>query len=182
MTKAVTEQELAEKAVAPRVTKSDIDALKERIQYTTEQCPGGTTSTFVHAFLDGKFFLATGFSACVNAENFDVGIGERLARSNAEKHAENKLWELEGYRLFTAPSQPKSHIERMQVEKSELDLKLNGLNKFLSTLGSENAPLLTDDQVDFLKLQQQVMTEYSNILATRIHYDTNLLKDIGCQS
>jgi len=68
MSKAVTEQELAEKAVAPRVTKANIDALKERITYTTEQRPGGTTSTFVHAFLDGKFFLATGFSACVNAE------------------------------------------------------------------------------------------------------------------
>ena len=37
--KAVTEQELAEKAVAPRVTRSDIDSLKDRITYTTEQCP-----------------------------------------------------------------------------------------------------------------------------------------------
>ncbi|EXS25316.1 phage family protein [Acinetobacter baumannii 573719] len=100
MTKPVTEQELAEKAVAPRVTKADIDALMARVTYTVEQRPGGTTSTFVHAFLDGKFFLATGFSACVNAENFNADIGERMARGNAEKHAENKLWELEGYRLF----------------------------------------------------------------------------------
>lgn len=36
MTKAVTEQELAVKAEAPRVTKSDIDALKERITYDAE--------------------------------------------------------------------------------------------------------------------------------------------------
>ena len=133
MTKAVTEKELAEKAVAPRVTKSDIDSLKDRITYTTEQCPGGTTSTFVHAFLDGKFFLATGFSACVNAENFDADIGERLARSNAEKHAENKLWELEGYRLFTTPLQPKNHIERMQSEKHELDAKLTALCAYIGT-------------------------------------------------
>ncbi|HDV0574248.1 TPA: hypothetical protein RHH95_003675, partial [Acinetobacter baumannii] len=42
----------------------------------------------------------TGFSACVNTENFDAEIGERMARGNAEKSAENKLWELEGYRLF----------------------------------------------------------------------------------
>ena len=47
-----------------------------------------------------KVFLATGFSACVNAENFEAEIGERMARGNAEKSAENKLWELEGYRLF----------------------------------------------------------------------------------
>lgn len=100
MTKEVTEQELAEKSVAPRVTKAQIDALMGRVTYTVEQRPRGTTSTFVHAFLDGKFFLATGFSACVNAENFDAEIGERMARGNAEKLAENKLWELEGYRLF----------------------------------------------------------------------------------
>lgn len=102
MIKAVSEQELQENAVAPRVTKDQIDALKQRVTYTVEQRPGGTTSTFVHAFLDGKFFLATGFSACVNAENFDADIGERLARGNAEKQAEAKLWELEGYRLYSA--------------------------------------------------------------------------------
>ena len=102
MSKVVTEQELQEKAVAPRVTKAHIDALKDRVTYTVEQQPGGTTSTFVHAFLDGKFFLATGFSACVSKENFDADIGERLAKGNAAKNAENKLWELEGYRLFAS--------------------------------------------------------------------------------
>lgn len=179
MTKAVTEQELAVKAVAPRVTKSDIDALKERITYTTEQCPGGTTSTFVHAFLDGKFFLATGFSACVNAENFDADIGERLARGNAEKHAENKLWELEGYCLFAKPQQPKNHIERMQSEKHELDTKLNALNTFLAKLGTDQAPLLTDEQVNSMELQAEVMEQYSNILGSRIEYDEEYLSALG---
>jgi len=100
MTKAVTEQELQEKAVAPRVTKDHIDQLMGRVTYVVVQQPGDTTSTFVHAYLDGKFFLATGFSACVSKENFNADIGERLAKGNAEKQAENKLWELEGYRLF----------------------------------------------------------------------------------
>lgn len=179
MTKAVTEKELAEKAVAPRVTESDIDSLKDRIKYTTEQCPGGTTSTFVHAFLDGKFFLATGFSACVNAENFDADIGERLARSNAEKHAENKLWELEGYRLFTTPLQPKNHIERMQSEKHELDVKLTALNAFLTKLGTNEAPLIDDNQVYLLEEQAKNMTFYSNLLGERIKYDSELLQAIG---
>lgn len=102
MTKAVSEQELQEKSVAPRVTKDQIDGLMQRVTYIAVQQPGDTTSTFVHAFLDGQFFLATGFSACVNKANFNAEIGERLARSNAEKHAENKLWELEGYKLFSA--------------------------------------------------------------------------------
>ncbi len=39
MTKDVTEQELVEKSVAPRVTKTQIDALMERVTYTVEQCP-----------------------------------------------------------------------------------------------------------------------------------------------
>lgn len=56
MTKDVTEQELVEKSVAPRVTKAQIDALMERVTYTVEQRPGGTTSTFVHAFLMENFF------------------------------------------------------------------------------------------------------------------------------
>ena len=95
MTKAVTEQELQEKAVAPRVTKDWIDALMGRVTYVTVQQPGDTTSTFVHAFLDGKFFLATGFSACVSKENFNQEIGNKIARQNARE----KIWELEGYLL-----------------------------------------------------------------------------------
>ena len=101
MLKAVTEEELQEKAVAPRVTKDHIATLMDRMTYVTVQQPGDTTSTFVHAFLDGKFFLATGFSACVSKENFSADIGERLAKGNATKQAENKLWELEGYRLYS---------------------------------------------------------------------------------
>lgn len=179
MSKAVTEQELAEKAVAPRVTKDQIDALMDRVAYVTVQQPGDTTSTFVHAYLDGKFFLATGFSACVNKENFDAGVGLRLALSNAEKQAENKLWELEGYRLFTTPLQPKNHIERMQSEKHELDVKLTALNAFLTKLGTNEAPLIDDNQVYLLEEQAKNMTFYSNLLGERIKYDSELLQAIG---
>lgn len=61
MTKDVTEQELVEKSEAPRVTKSQIDALMERVTYTVEQCPGVTTSTFVHAIFRWKVFSSFGF-------------------------------------------------------------------------------------------------------------------------
>ncbi len=59
--KEVTEQELAEKSVAPRVTKAQIDSLMERVTYTVEQRPGGTTSTFVHAIFRWKVFPSNGF-------------------------------------------------------------------------------------------------------------------------
>lgn len=179
MSKPVTEQELQEKAVAPRVTKDHIDSLMDRVTYVIVQQPGDTTSTFVHAYLDGKFFLATGFSACVSKENFNADIGERLAKGNAAKQAENKLWELEGYRLFATPPQPKSHIERMQSEKHELDTKLNALKAFLAKVGTDEAPILTDEQVGNLEEQCEAMQSYSDVLGIRIEYDKELFESIG---
>ena len=37
-----------------------------------------------------------------DVENTNLFVDERMARQNAEKHAENKLWELEGYQLYTS--------------------------------------------------------------------------------
>lgn len=85
--------------VAPRITKDRIDGLMGRVHYHFE-IPPGTTSTFCHAFLDGKFLLATGYSACVSAENFNAATGTKIARGKAEQAARDKLWELEGYALF----------------------------------------------------------------------------------
>lgn len=100
MTIAVTNQELKEISQAPRVTKDQIDELLKRVVYVVVQRPDNTTSTFVHAYLDGKFLLGTGFSACVSEANFNAEIGERVAKQKAEVEAVNKLWELEGYRLY----------------------------------------------------------------------------------
>lgn len=85
---------------APRVTKDEIDAMMARVVYIEVQQPGGSTSTFVHAFLDGKFLLASGHSACVSPENFNPSIGLSIAKGKAEVEARNKLWELEGYALY----------------------------------------------------------------------------------
>ena len=48
----------------------------------------------------GCFTLANGFeivtnSACVDPANFDMELGKKYCK----QHAENKIWELEGYRL-----------------------------------------------------------------------------------
>lgn len=85
--------------IAPRVTPEQINALMDRVVFTSS-VPDGTTSTFVHAYLDGKFLLATGHSACVSSENFDAQIGIDIATRAAEGMARNKLWELEGYSLY----------------------------------------------------------------------------------
>ena len=94
------EQEIEAKGLtAPRITAGDIEALMERVSFTSFQ-PVGTTSTHVHAYLDGRFYLASGHSACVSPENFDIQLGFKIAKGKALFAAKEKLWELEGYRLY----------------------------------------------------------------------------------
>ena len=95
------EQEIQAKGLtAPRITLADIDALMRRIVYTFDVRPNGSTTTLAHAFLDGKFYLATGVSYCVSVENFDAELGKDMAMGSAKAAAEDKLWELEGYALW----------------------------------------------------------------------------------
>ncbi|WP_222864868.1 Gp49 family protein [Comamonas sp. Z1] len=82
---------------APRVTAEQIQGLMAKITWLYEQ-PAGTTSTLAHAFL-GRFYLATGHSACVSPENFNAALGMKYAREQAEGKARDKLWEHEGYAL-----------------------------------------------------------------------------------
>ena len=82
---------------APRVTPEQIEALVDRVRY---RYAVQGTSTFCHVFLDDKFYLVTGHSACVSPENFDEGIGRTVAFNNAAAAMRNKLWELEGYALY----------------------------------------------------------------------------------
>lgn len=97
------EQEIQDKGLeAPRVTLDQIKEMMTRVQYVFEQ-PEGTTSTFAHAFLNGDFYLATGHTACVSKENFDVSLGIKYAQEEAAQKAQDKLWELEGYNLYRNP-------------------------------------------------------------------------------
>lgn len=94
----IEEQIQAKDLTAPRITVDHIAKLMDRVEYTF-----GTvgTSTFCHAFLDQRFFLGTGHSACVSPENYDEQIGRDIALRNAQQEAAKQLWALEGYRLFT---------------------------------------------------------------------------------
>ena len=100
MTEQTTEERLQALGLnAPRITPAIIDALVARLVDRVDQ-PAGTTSTFVHLYLDGKFLVATGHSACVSPENFNPQIGIDIAMKDAMAKAKQKLWELEGYALY----------------------------------------------------------------------------------
>lgn len=80
-----------------KVTPEQITALMARVVFKSNV---EGTSTFVHAYLDGSFYLATGHSACVDPANFNEKTGYDIARKNASLKAHDKLWELEGYALW----------------------------------------------------------------------------------
>ena len=93
----VEESIQAKGLTSPRITPGHIKAMHGRVNYVFYVVG---TSTFCHAFLDTSFYLATGHSACVSPENFDQDIGEEVAGKKARAIATDKLYELEGYRLW----------------------------------------------------------------------------------
>ncbi|WP_436296239.1 Gp49 family protein [Variovorax sp. LjRoot175] len=103
----VTEQELAAKAVAPRVTAPGLDAvIVAEYYFTAADGVHGADEvplidnhplwllTFCVLVLKNGFTI-TGQSACASPANFDPAIGQRLAYANAKA----KIWDLEGYLL-----------------------------------------------------------------------------------
>jgi len=100
-----TKQELAEKVekkVVPHVSAAQIDVLLERVEVHTTTCNAPTPHVMAIAWLDGKFYLGTAISKSVNPENFNEELGIKYSTEEVLEIAENKLWELEGYRLFAS--------------------------------------------------------------------------------
>lgn len=79
-----------EKSPAPRVTPADINARIVATDYTRLT----PTVTICNITLDNGFSVR-GESACVNLDNYDQEIGERISHDNAF----NQLWPLFGFLL-----------------------------------------------------------------------------------
>lgn len=89
---------------APRVTQEQIDALLNRMDVHTTTCQHPTPHVMAIAWLDGKFHLGTAISkADIATGNFNEELGIERSTRDVLEIAKNKLWELEGYRLFTNP-------------------------------------------------------------------------------
>lgn len=83
-----------------KVTKAQIDALMDRVEVHTSTCPKPTPHVIAIAWLDGKFHLGTALSKAVDPANFNEEMGIEYSTKDVLAAAENKLWELEGYKLF----------------------------------------------------------------------------------
>ncbi len=76
---------------APRLTPHLIDATITGEAFHV--FPGTTLTVCALTLRNG--FVVIGESAAASPENFDEGIGRKIARENARQ----KIWALEGYRL-----------------------------------------------------------------------------------
>lgn len=76
---------------APRVTPDHINDVI--VSDTYHVFPGTTVTVCLLQLRNG--FTVLGEAACVNAQNFDPEIGQKLAREDAKR----KIWALEGYVL-----------------------------------------------------------------------------------
>jgi len=92
MNEKAIEQEIKDKGLtAPRLTPDHID---EQIRsFAFHVFPGSRTTVCMLTLRNG--FELIGESSCVSAENFDEGIGQKIAFNNAR----DKIWILEGYLL-----------------------------------------------------------------------------------
>lgn len=90
------------KCPAPRVTKEQMQARISSRAFVKI----GETLTHCQIILDNGFSV-TGESACVNPENYDKEIGEKIAYDNAF----NKLWPLFGFLLAETQFQEKKVIK-----------------------------------------------------------------------
>lgn len=135
----VTEQELAVRAVAPRVSELDIEA-----EITSEYCFTAKQGVLGAIVADGvaatvyeqanavpqplrllticvlvlrNGFTVTGTSACASPANFDAAIGQRVARADAVR----QLWPLLGYAL----RDKLHHAPAVQAAAVELDIAAN---------------------------------------------------------
>ena len=110
MLNTVTEEELAARAIAPRVTEADVEAaIASEHCFTAAQgvlgawrdgdaAPDGPESLALLTFcvlVLRNGFTVTGTSAFASPANFDADIGKSLARRDAVR----QLWPLLGFRL-----------------------------------------------------------------------------------
>jgi hypothetical protein len=118
-------------------------------------------TTIVTAQLENGFVIVES-SSCVDPANYDADIGYGICI----KRIEDKVWELEGYRLqCKLNAEPTSFMDRVRIEKNELDAKIGKLSAFLGT-----ATFYGLNSIDKSALFKQLdaMNEYSSALLFRI--------------
>lgn len=159
----VSEQELSqhqEKTGGERITKEQLLGNIKSVDYIVhkESCLTLCIITLNNGF------TVTGESACADPKMFDAAIGRRIAY----EHAERKIWPLMGYALKEEMFQRSlvNYEDRLYREKQELEDRIYKLEMFIN--GTEQFRRMERDDQNLLRKQHVVMTQYNDILETRI--------------
>ena len=155
-----------------KVTPERIKALMARVTVTIVKHTEPTIHLVAIAWLDGSFQLAVNVNKAVDPANFDEDMGKAIATSAVLKEAEDKLWMMEGYKLYDYHMAPTTHVERMQTEYDENKLRLTKLEQFLD---KGKPDWMSEEDWTDLRIQEAPQREYVN----RVH--VRLLKAIGKQ-
>lgn len=177
--KPVSENELIEKAVAPRVTLEGLEAnirshycynVLEVLQAYNETHPDNqypvreelNTLTMCVIVLNNGYTV-TGQSACADPKNYNKEIGDRLAFEDAKK----KIWPLMGYVLKEEIylNNDGGFLGRMQREAKELGSRLGKAQAFI---GTDSFGALSTEEKQLLLQQRNAMAEYHEVLMQRI--------------
>lgn len=166
------------KVEGPKVYKEDIQAALSACTFEVDQREG-RTATHVHVYDHAGYFLASGFSACVDPANFNAETGKNQALQQALGNAENKLWQLEGYHLkkeleagrYILTQEDKlqpPHVQRMICERNDMMRNFSMLVSFVEI----GCPGVTDKgEVDLLREQGPLMLKLVEHLDKRLaHY------------
>lgn len=91
METAITEEQMARAAKAPRVSKAEVERAIREGKVTFTVLPNGRTTVCQIELFSGRFSVE-GSSACVSKENFNKGYGE----NHAFEAVEDEVWKALG--------------------------------------------------------------------------------------
>lgn len=146
------------------ISKEDV----ENFIFTTDSTKVGrkTTNTTI---LCRTGFEVHGQASCVNVDNYNLSIGEQIAKPKAM----DVIWAHLGFVLQWAKyglkpaSKIPPHIQRMMVEHKQVEERLTKLGIFI-----DNNPVfknLNSDEQERMKKQRIAMDEYFVVLGERIN-------------
>ena len=137
-----------------KVTKEFLESEIVDVTYTC------LTGTLTHCAITVKSgFVFTGESACVDEASFDEEIGKKIAYAQAFE----KMWLPYGFWL--KQTNGGDFIYRMENELAELGGRIDKLATFLNKGKPE---FLNDEEWSLLHEQLDHMTNYFNVLNTRL--------------
>lgn len=163
------------KVEGPKIHLADIQAILAASKFEVDQ-QEGRTATHVHVYDQHGYYLASGFSACIDPANYDAKLGQEYALKDALGKAEGVLWRSEGYHLkkeleagryilSQEDKQQPHHVQRLLCERNDLMRNFSMLTSFIEI----GCPGVTEvAEVDLLREQGAAQYELIQILDKRL--------------